>query len=393
MFVDRDPIQCIIPPHILDALLQSRDQRVRDAALATLKISSFIRGRRSVLGSVSAALPTASHAGLKRRVIDCHGDESDPPSGDVSRTEGDPPSGDSAVDQAYDGLGDTYKFYWDVFQRDSIDGQGMPLIGYVHYGQGFNNAFWDGAEMVFGDGDGVVFQGFTRSLDVIGHELTHAVTERTAGLVYHRQSGALNESMSDVFGSLVKQYKLNQSASAADWLIGAELLAPGIHGKALRSMADPGSAYDDPRLGGKDPQPKHMDDFIHLPDTRPGDNGGVHLNSGIPNHAFFLVATSIGGNAWEAAGHIWFNTLQQLGSNSQFQDCADISTQVAGGLYGTASNEHKAVMEAWDAVGLPVSTHGAAPATRKKSSKTKAGEVDLAAFKKQLERLLSLIHI
>ena len=169
MCSDRYPIQCIIPPHILDAMLQSGDARVRDSALSTLKLSSYIRGRRSVLGSVSAGLPTGSHAGLSRKIIDCHGDESDPPSGDIVRTEGGPPSGDPAADQAYDGLGDTYKFYSEILDRDSIDGQGMPLIGYVHYGEKFNNAFWDGAEMVFGDGDGIIFQGFTRSLDVIGH--------------------------------------------------------------------------------------------------------------------------------------------------------------------------------------------------------------------------------
>lgn len=386
MSPQRCPVQCILPPHILDALLESSNARVRDAALATVKISSYIRGRRSVLGGVAAALASGAHAGLQRKIFDCHNEENEPPSGDLARSEGQGPTGNAAVDEAYDWFGATYKFYSDVFHRDSIDGQGLPLIGYVDYGEGFNNAFWDGAEMVFGEGDGVVFQRFTRSLDVVGHELTHGVTERTAGLVYHRQPGALNESMSDVFGSLVKQYKLQQTASSADWLIGAELLAPGIHGKALRSMADPGSAYDDPKLGGKDPQPKHMDDYLDLPDTKQGDFGGVHINSGIPNHAFYLVATQIGGNAWEAAGHIWFATLQQLSPNSQFEDCANISSQVAATLYGTNSSQRQAVVNAWNEVGVTVGGGDAAPAIRKRA-KGKPPEVDLLAFKKQLARL------
>src|SRR5262245_10749917 len=117
------------------------------------------------------------------------------------------------------GSGTTRQFYRDLFDRNSIDDHGMRLEGYVHRGVEFNNAFWDGQVMVFGDGDGRIFTDFTKSLDVIAHELTHGVTEHTAGLEYHNQSGALNESMSDVFGSLVKQWSLQQSASEADWLI------------------------------------------------------------------------------------------------------------------------------------------------------------------------------
>ena len=297
MCSSRNPIHCIISPRILDAMLASKDAKVRKSALETIKLSSFIRGRRSVLRNVHTSLFTAQSSGLKRSIFDSAEQETDPPTGSLVRKEGGAATDDEAVNEAYDGLGATYKFYQDVFERDSIDDHGMALNAYVHFAQGFNNAFWDGAEMVFGDGDGIVFVRFTKSLDVIGHELTHGVTEHTAALEYHTQAGALNESMSDVFGSLIKQYHLGQSAADADWLIGAELLAPGVSGKALRSMADPGSAFDDPRLGGKDPQPKTMDDYLDLPDTRSGDWGGVHENSGIPNHAFYLVATALGGNA------------------------------------------------------------------------------------------------
>ena len=158
--------------------------------------------------------------------------------------------------------------------------------------------------MVFGDGDGQIFNRFTIALDVIGHELAHGVTEDESRLQYFNQSGALNESMSDVFGSLIKQSIKKQTADQANWLIGQGLLAAGINGVASRSMKDPGSAFDDPILG-KDPQPKHMKDFVQTFD----DNGGVHINSGIPNYAFYQVASRLGGYAWGKASRIWYDTL------------------------------------------------------------------------------------
>src|SRR5258705_701935 len=155
--------------------------------------------------------------------------------------------------------------------------------------------------MLYGDGDGRIFNRFTKVLDVIGHELTHGVTQYTAALDYHDQSGALNEHFSDVFGILVKQYSLKQTAKKADWLIGAGIFTQRVHGAAIRSMKAPGTAYDDPTLG-RDPQPAHMKNYVKSHD----DSGGVHVNSGIPNHVFYLVATALGGNAWEVAGKIWY---------------------------------------------------------------------------------------
>ncbi|MGF3948647.1 M4 family metallopeptidase, partial [Staphylococcus aureus] len=133
--------------------------------------------------------------------------------GALARAEGAATTGDAAVDEAYDGFGSTWTLYREVYGRNSIDDAGMALVGTVHYGEDYQNAFWNGEQMVFGDGDGVVFGRFTASLDVIGHELTHGVTEHTAGLVYSGQSGALNESVSDVFGILVKQHALGQDAA------------------------------------------------------------------------------------------------------------------------------------------------------------------------------------
>jgi len=257
-----------------------------------------------------------------------------------------------AVNEAFDGLGDTFDFYCGVFSRDSIDGKGLPLNASVHFEQDFDNAFWDGQQMVFGDGDGVVFNRFTISVDVVGHELTHGVTESEAGLIYWGQAGALNESVSDVFGSLVKQFALDQSAEDADWLIGAGLLADGINGRALRSMSDPGTAYDDPRLGGKDPQPNHMSGYVWTL----ADNGGVHTNSGIPNRAFYETAMRIGGPAWEGAGRIWFATLTDplLRRNTQFQGFANLTLRSAAQLFGVGSAEYQAVRDGWATVGITV---------------------------------------
>ena len=153
----------------------------------------------------------------------------------------------------------------------------------MHYGRDYDNAFWNGERMVFGDGDGEVFQGFTGSLDVIAHELAHGVVEDEGELLYRGQSGALNESISDVFGVLAEQHREGQTADQANWLIGEGMFTDAVQGRALRSLAAPGTAYDDDVLG-KDPQPAHMRDFVP---TRE-DNGGVHINSGIPNHAFYL---------------------------------------------------------------------------------------------------------
>jgi len=381
-------LDCIVPPHLLQKLLESKDRRLREAALRTLLTSTQIRSQRTIL----ALLPGATSAGVKRRTIyDAKNAEPEPPKGTLVRGEGDNPTNDATVNEAYDGLGSTYDFYKQVLGRNSLDGNGMRLDAVVHYGAGFNNAFWDGQRMVFGDGDGELFTSFTKSLDVIAHELTHGVTEFTAGLEYHKQPGALDESISDVFGSLVKQSSLGQDAATADWLIGPEVFTPGSPGDALRSMKAPGEAYDNP-VFGKDPQPRHMDDFQNLPDNRFGDNGGVHINSGIPNHAFFLVAMAIGGNAWDAPGHIWYETLtKNCGPLAQFQDFADATFGVAGRLYGASSLEQQAVRDGWREVGIQVSGAGSirsnAPTTTSRSRYGESEHDSLAALHARVDKL------
>jgi hypothetical protein len=340
----------IVPPYLLQHLLASSDAALAERARRTLVHDSVLRSR-----PMRPEPPgrSATTAGLQRTIHDAHNGTTLP--GNAVRNEGQGPSRDDAVNQAYDGLGDTWRLYNDVFGRNSIDGKGLPLVATVHYDQHYDNAFWNGAQMVFGDGDGTVFLGFTRSLDVIGHELTHGVTESTAGLNYSRQPGALNESISDVFGSLVKQRALGQPADRADWLIGAELLAPGVEGVALRSMKAPGTAYDDPLLG-KDPQPADMSGYVDTTD----DNGGVHLNSGIPNRAFYLVASTIGGNAWEAPGQIWYDVLtgSEIRPDCDFARFAQLTVDAASARFGASSTEVAAVEQAWRAVGVTAGDAG-----------------------------------
>lgn len=345
-------LNCIIPPHLLRKLLESDNKEVRQAALNTLLGTARLRGQRSLRATFGTGLSAAPTDG-RRSIFDCQSSNW-LPDAVLVRTEQGEASADSSVNRAFDGLGTTREFYREVLDRNSIDDHGMRLDGYVHYGPGYNNAFWDGQQMVFGDGDGVMFTDFTKSLDVIGHELTHGVTEHMAGLEYHNQSGALNESMSDVFGSLVKQWSLGQTVEQADWLIGAEVFTPGIDADALRSMKAPGTAYDNETFG-KDPQPDHMSRFVHLPDTEEGDYGGVHINSGIPNRAFYLTATGIGGYAWEAPALIWYETLRASGPTTDFQEFADKTSMMAGELYGADSMEQQAVLAAWREVGIQIS--------------------------------------
>ena len=218
----------------------------------------------------------------------------------------------------------------------------------VHYSQQYDNPFWNGQQMVYGDGDGRIFQEFTGSLEVIAHELTHGVTQFTAQLPYRDQAGALNESFSDVFGAMVKQWSLGQTVDQADWLIGAGILARGVTGRALRDMANPGTAFDDPLLG-KDQQPGHMRDFV---DTT-ADNGGVHTNSGIPNRAFVLAAKALGGHSWDVAGKIWYATLtERLTAAADFRKCAQETISVARDLFPQDLSIASRVAKAWIDVGV-----------------------------------------
>jgi Zn-dependent metalloprotease len=346
-------LHCILPPHMLRAIAARGSATQRSDAQRSLAVDSTMRLHRTtvlptLMRGARATMVTAPVA--KQRTIYTAGNKEVLP-GTTVRSEGQGAVNDIAVNEAYDGLGATFDFYLGAYQRNSIDDAGLGLDATVHYGNQYNNAFWNGTQMVFGDGDGELFNRFTISLDVIGHELTHGVTGFTAQLVYLNEPGALNESVSDVFGSLVKQYGKQQQGSAADWLIGTGLFTSAVQGTALRSMKAPGTAYNDPVLG-QDPQPAHMDNYVQTAE----DNGGVHINSGIPNHAFYLLAIALGGFAWEKAGRIWYETLRDpgLSATASFLAFAQRTALQAGHLYGSSSRERLAVVDAWKQVGIPI---------------------------------------
>ncbi|MFE1645579.1 M4 family metallopeptidase [Microbacterium sp. P01] len=343
----------IVPPYLLARIASVQEPAMAKAALAaraTLAAPGPHRDapRTRVRLSIEepGTLVVESAPAPERTVFDAENGEELP--GTKVRGEDDGPTGDEAVDEAFDGLGKTFDFYWAAYERNGIDGSGAALLATVHYGSDYDNAFWNGEQMVFGDGDGEVFTGFTNSLTVIAHELTHGVTENEGGLEYQGQSGALNESLSDVFGVLVEQYALSQTADEASWLIGEGIFTDAVQGDALRSLKAPGTAYDDDVLG-KDPQPAHMDDYVQTTD----DNGGVHINSGIPNHAFYLAATTLGGNAWERAGLVWYRTLTgDLSPTADFDAFAAATVAAATEEYGESSEVVDAIRAGWVGVGV-----------------------------------------
>lgn len=358
------PINCIVPPHMLEGIATNGTTAQKSLAVRTLKMSASMRGQRNALADFNpAAFRAAAIGGKERIVYDAKNGSTLP--GTAVRNEGDSPSSDISVNEAYDGSGATYDLYKEIYQRNSIDGNGMRLDSTIHYQKGYDNAFWNGEQMVYGDGDedqpvsDRLFNRFTIAIDIIGHELTHGVTQFEAKLNYSQQPGALNESMSDVFGSLVKQRVLKQTADQADWIIGEGLFTSNVNGFGIRSMKAPGTAYDDPVLG-KDPQPAHMKDYVNTI----SDNGGVHINSGIPNRAFYVTAMELGEYAWEKAGQIWYVTLKdKLTSNSKFQDCANFTYQTAGELYGAGSIQQQAVKTGWAEVGITVDGSATPPST------------------------------
>ena len=347
----------IVPPYLLQRLATLEDPALAPvvaAARASLTRDQPFRGiRQGEPPTIAARRITLTPRVLEdpvRRVFDAGNGEILP--GTPVREEGTSPVADEAVNEAYDGLGHTHAFFRTVYERASINDANLPLNATVHYGDDYDNAFWDGERMVFGDGDGLVFARMTASLSVIGHELAHGVTQYTANLTYEGQSGALNESVSDVFGALVEQFTAGETAEQASWLIGVGLFTDAVEGRALRSLKEPGSAYDDDVLG-KDPQPAHMDGYVVTTE----DNGGVHLNSGIPNRAFYLSAAALGGHAWERAGRVWYDTVtgDGLTPTADFATFAEATLKAATSRYGDRSEEHQAVRDGWLGVGIEVS--------------------------------------
>lgn len=259
---------------------------------------------------------------------------------------------DEFAQGAYDNVGVTYNYFSEKFGRDSFDNEGTTLKGTVHVGNNYNNAFWYNSMAAFGDGDGITFSGFSKSLDVVAHELSHGVTESEANLLYQDESGALNESMSDIFASGVHAFIKGVASDPAMWDVGEDCYTPGISGDALRYMSNPsldGTSTD------------------YYPDRYTGsaDFGGVHINSGISNLAFYLLvnggthptdktAINVSGIGIGKAEQIFYRALTTyMTASTDFENARYTTLQSAIDLYGASSTEYDAVTLAWNAVGVP----------------------------------------
>ena len=250
---------------------------------------------------------------------------------------------DGTVKRAFVEAAAVAAFYSAAFGRNSIDDAGMTIASSVHYGNKYNNAFWNGMRMAYGDGDGDIFIDFTLGNDVIGHELTHGVTQHSLQLAYADEAGGLNESISDAFGSMFRQWQANQTVDLADWLIGKDIIGPGGTARGytcLRDMASPGAAHC------LAPQPYTYADY------KPGMD--PHYSSGIPNLAFCNVAKAIGGKSWEKAGRIWYKALTGFGPDSTLgmKAFADRTRQVAASIFPGDAGVAHAVDAGWVSVGL-----------------------------------------
>jgi Zn-dependent metalloprotease len=337
----------IVPSKLIERLARDRrlDAATRRKFADTARMEPLWRGLRGVQSVAAMAqrgmlrAPAAPPAKPVVSVYDCQHGRSLPgkPVGNPARSK------DRTARRTFVETTAVARFYQSCFDRISVDGEGMTLLSSIHYGRDYNNAFWDGRQMTYGDGDGKIFLDFTLSDDVIAHELTHGVTQFSAGLEYEDQPGALNESVSDVFGSMFRQWRARQDVEAADWLIGADIMGPAATARGyacLRDLARPGAKHC------LSPQPAHMRDYI------PG--GDPHDNSGIPNHAFFLCARALGGRSWERAGRLWYAALTHPKAvpGLGFAAFAGLTRQAARILFPGDPAVLKAVNAAWRAVGV-----------------------------------------
>jgi Zn-dependent metalloprotease len=332
----------IIPPHLVERLpYEGRALKVRrdfgkDAALRAIR-------------SLIPPDPTLTAATVPANRSIWTADEGWSLPGTLMRDDLDPEVVDCEINRLWEMSGEVLEFLYDIYGWSGVSGAGTDLPCVAHYGDSYANAFWNGELLAIGDGDDVYFTTFLADSTVVAHEIGHGIVQHTAGLEYHGQSGALNESFADVFGVLAEQYALQQEVEAADWLIGEGIFTPTVQGTALRSLKAPGTAYNDPKLG-KDPQPSTMAKYVQT--SR--DNGGVHINSGIPNHAFYLASMSVGGHAWEQTGRVWMDTVLQgrVGSRAGFLAFATATVAAASDRFGPLSQVKTSVERAWQAVGV-----------------------------------------
>lgn len=351
------PIHCFIPPYMIDKLIDKGTRTVASRGIENKFRSYRFRSDRiffSVVDdAVRASLIFRKKARTVKPVLEVYSAVNGTSLPGRLLKRGKAGYSDKDAERVYQGGIETWRMYYDLFGRNSVDNKGMAIIQSIHYGTKYQNAFWNGRQMIYGDGDGAIFGSFTTDLDIIGHELTHGVTQYACNLRYENQSGALNESFSDVFGMLVKQRVRNEGARQSDWLIGANVLLGDEY--AIRSMKAPGSAYRNHPVLGSDPQPATMAGYENLPNTPEGDWGGVHINSGIPNFAFYVAAYNRGGFAWDTIGKIWYAALTDHGrvpQDATFLRVKDATLHHAREIFGAGSLEVKAVANGWKEAGV-----------------------------------------
>jgi Zn-dependent metalloprotease len=295
-----------------------------------------------------------------RKVYTCNNGTSLP--GSLLWSEGGTQTSDTTAQAAFNYAGSVWDYYKNVHARDSYDNAGATIISSVHYSTSYNNAYWNGSQMVYGDGDGTEFIPLAKDLDVDAHELTHAVTERTANLTYSNESGALNEATSDIMGNSCEAYTENAGTPNANtWKVGEDIYTPGTSGDALRYMNNP-------------TQDGYSKDYYPERITGTADNGGVHGNSGIANLAYYLMVmggshprakTSVvvtplsttSSTSLTMASKIWYRALTvYFTSSTNFSAARTATVNAATDLYGATAAA--SVTQAWDCVGAPGGSGG-----------------------------------
>lgn len=357
----REPLKCIIPPYISDKINDALNAKNKGDRTENRVAERRLRVKRQFISGLTAKqrvdiMPLLEDADdarkLHQKIYDA-GQLPIIPGTLIWETGQSPKPKEQEVKEAIRGGEQTWKFYHDLFNRNSIDNKSMIIVQSLHYREDprkvFDNAMWDSHStmMIYGDGDGITTKSFTSDLDIIGHEMTHGVIDFEAGLEYKNQSGALNESVADVFGILVKQWTDKTQARKSNWLLGENVLIGKEY--ALRSLKAPGKAYTNHPVIGTDPQPATMNDFVQT--TR--DFGGVHINSGIPNHAFYVSSFELGGFAWEKTGKIWYAALTDktvVKKKTNFAGFRKATLIKAAEIFGKNSLEQKAVQKGWDTV-------------------------------------------
>ncbi|MCP3060440.1 M4 family metallopeptidase [Myxococcus sp. K38C18041901] len=287
------------------------------------------------------------HSALNRRVHD--GQNTNTLPGVLARSETDPqPHADAVVNAAFDNTGAVWRCYSELFERDSYDTLGATLLSTVHHRVNYVNAYWDGEQMVFGDGDGTTAINLAYGLDVIAHELTHAVTEHDSDLIYSGESGGLNESISDIFGAVCEWHSEGKVINSGTFLVGEDIWTPGTEGDALRYMNNPTQDGDS------------LDDYNDY------SNGvDVHYSSGISNLAFYLLSQggthprfptrpAVTGIGIEMAGRIFYKANRDLLTPNSNFDAAKVATEQAAVQLGYDASVVAAVTAAWKAVNVGV---------------------------------------